>query len=186
MKNFLCCVIALCLLAGACKKNNPDADLPPVTQEGKNTAGCLINGQAFVAKSYGGGPLSAPIPALQGGFSFDSLYRLSINGQVNGQGVEVMLFLRGKKAALYQLNRNTLFYPQGDPLYLFSHATYRTVDSGTREVYITNARHTGQVTLTKADVQQGLSAGTFDFTAVSNQDSAKTVIITSGRFDRKR
>ena len=83
MKTLMYCLPILLLFSG-CKKETPEETLPPATQEGKNTAGCLINGQAFIAKSYGGGPLSAPIPAMEGGFSFDSLYQLSIYGQLNG------------------------------------------------------------------------------------------------------
>lgn len=186
MKILLTPLLFLALLTiGSCKKDDPQASLPPATQEGKNTAGCLINGQAFVAQSYGGDILSPPTPAMSGGFSFDSLYCLFIHGKYNGQGVEVMLFLRGERTGIYLLNRTTPYYPQSTPRYALSHATYRTVDSYTREVYVTDARHTGRVELTKGNIQQGLSAGTFSFTAVSNQDSIKTITITDGRFDRK-
>jgi hypothetical protein len=44
--------IAFVLMASGCKKNNnsnnsPIDQLPPATQIGANTFGCLINGQAF-------------------------------------------------------------------------------------------------------------------------------------------
>lgn len=180
-------ILALMVLlaAGACKKNDPAAGLPPATQEGKNTAGCLINGQAFVPKAYGGSPLNNPIPALEGGFYFDSLYYLSLNGQLNGQGVSVTLFLRRPGPRTFLLNRDTQFYPQGSPRLVLNHATY-SVEDNSHEVYVTNARHTGRVDLTKADKPSGLSAGTFSFLAVSNRDSTKTITIDNGRFDRKQ
>jgi hypothetical protein len=44
--------IAFVLMASGCKKNSnsnnsPVDQLPPATQTGANTFGCLINGQAF-------------------------------------------------------------------------------------------------------------------------------------------
>ena len=186
MKNYLLTCLALVLFAAGCKKNDPEASLPPATQEGKNTAGCLIDGKAFVAKSYGGGVLSAPLPAMEGGFSFVNSYRLSMRGNLNGDAVEVMLFFQGWQLGTYLLDKDTKYYPQGDPLVLLNHATFRYVDSSTKEEYGTDAQHTGQVVLTTADVRNGLSAGTFSFTAVSNQDPRKIITITNGRFDRKR
>ncbi len=178
-------VLLLAALAlAACEKDRPEASLPAATQEGKNTAGCLINGQPFVAQAYGGDILSPPIKAMEGGFYFDSLYYLTLNGKLNGQAISVTLFLRQPKVGTFLLNKNTRFYPQGSPLYVLNHATY-SVSDNSHEVYVTNARHTGQVVLTKANKATDLSAGTFSFTALSNQDSARTVTITSGRFDWK-
>ena len=177
--------VLVALAASSCKKEAPEARLPPATQEGKNTAGCLIDGQPFVAQSYGGGILSDPIPALQGGFSFVHSYRLSMHGKLNGEAVEVMLFFQGWQTGTYLLDKTTAYYPCGDPNVIFNHATFRYVDSSTHEELGTDAHHTGQVALTKADVPHGLSAGTFAFTAVSSQNPSKIVVITQGRFDRK-
>ena len=51
--------LLLCgLLYTACRKPNPDPPiteeekLPPATQEGKNTFGCLVDGKAWVPKWY--------------------------------------------------------------------------------------------------------------------------------------
>jgi len=182
---FMWCLALTLPFLGGCRKDAPEADLPPATQEGKNTAGCFIDGQPFVAQSYGGGILSASIPALDGGFSFINSYRLSISGKLNGEAVEVMLFFQGRQTGTYLLNQNTRYYPQGDPNVILNHATFRYVGSGIHEEWGTDAQHTGQVVLTKADVPNGLSAGTFAFTAVSSQNPGKTVVITQGRFDRK-
>ncbi len=180
-------VLLLAALAlAACKKDSPEASLPAATQEGKNTGGCLVNGQAFVAQAYGGDILSPPIKAIEGGFYFDSLYYLTLNGKFNDQAISVTLFLRQPKVGAVLLNRNTKFYPQIVALYALNHATYRVVKSGNNEVYGTDAQHTGQVQFTKVSKSSLTSAGTFSFTAVSNQDTTKTITITSGRFDRKQ
>ena len=80
MKQSSLFVLLLALAASACKKNDPEAGLPKATQEGRNTAGCLVNGERFVAAESGGSLLNNPTPALSGGFAFDSVYYVSLNG----------------------------------------------------------------------------------------------------------
>ena len=185
MKTYLLFSLVAVLLTAGCKKDSPEAGLPPATQEGKNTGGCLINGERFVAAEYPGNILSNPIPPLNGGFAFDSVYYVTLSGNYRGQRATIMLFLRKRVAGTYQLNQTTQYYPQGDPLRVFSHATFTITGSG-GEVYVTDAQHTGQVILTRADLSNGISAGTFDFTAASTFDRTKTVTVTSGRFDRQQ
>ncbi|GAA4351572.1 hypothetical protein GCM10023185_10330 [Hymenobacter saemangeumensis] len=182
MKQLLPALLVLTLLAG-CKKDDPEADLPPPTHAGLNTGGCLIDGKRFVAKTYGGNLLSSPIQGVNGGFYFDSLYYLTLNGGP-GEGT-VSLFLRRPSPRTYLLNQTTLYYPQGDPLYLLDHAMV-TYPGGRGEVYVTDAQHPGSVTLTHADIRTLISAGTFEFTAVSTFDPSKTVRVTKGRFDSKQ
>ena len=178
-------LLGILLALAGCAKDAPDAGLPAATQEGKNTGGCLINGERFVATGWGSSLLSSPIPPLDGGFSFDSVYLVNLNGQYKGQNATVMLFLQTDHIGTYLLNRNTQYWPQGNPLLMLSHATFNVANAG-GETYNTSAQHTGQVILTRADLRAGIGAGTFEFTAASTFDRTKTVTITSGRFDRKQ
>lgn len=182
MLRVLSSVFLLALALTACQKDDPTGRLPAPTQDGRDTAGCFVNGQAFVAHASGGGPLDTPLPALSGGFAFDSSYYVMMRGQLNGEGVQVLLFLQGRQPGTHLLNRTTPYYPQATPRYVLSHATYTLAHS--QEVYVTTARHTGEVVLTKAISARNSSAGTFSFQAVSTRDSTKIVTITSGRFDR--
>ena len=166
LKNYLFVVLAGLLLAA------------PLAQA-QRVGGTTIN------SAPGGGQLTNPFPALDGGFAFDSVYYVTLSGKYQGQRATVMLFLRTRVAGTYLLNRTTAYYPQGDPLRVFSHATF-TVSGSQGEVYVTNAQNTGRVVLTLADVARGISAGMFEFTAASTFDPSKTVTITSGRFDRQQ
>lgn len=186
MKPYLFLSLAAALLtASACKKDAPDAGLPPATQVGANTGGCLINGERFVAVQQGGSLFSNPIPALNGGFAFDSVYYVTLSGIYQGQRATVMLFLRASAVGTYQLNQTTQYYPQGSPKAVLNHATFAVSGSG-GETYVTNAQHTGNVTLTRMSEQAGIGSGTFEFTAASTFDPSKTVTITNGRFDRQQ
>src|SRR3977135_4034858 len=41
---FIFLFLVLCLSSIYCKKNNTEAQLPPITQDGKNTFGCKVDG----------------------------------------------------------------------------------------------------------------------------------------------
>ena len=184
MKYFVFYLPLLWVLASSCKKDDPEAELPAATQEGKNTGGCLINGERFVATGWGGSLLSNPIPALSGGFYEDSLYYLTLAGKTGRGNTHVYLFFRSQLSGTYFFNQNT---PSLDRAGLRNTLRYAACDfSDSNELYITDIQHTGQVVMTKADVINAISAGTFDFIAASQQDPTKTVTITSGRFDRKQ
>ena len=47
MRHLFMLSTALLLTACACTKNSKSPQLPPITQEGKNTFGCKINGEIF-------------------------------------------------------------------------------------------------------------------------------------------
>lgn len=185
MKQLVLLGLVASLALSACKKKDPEASLPAATQVGANTAGCLINGQAFVAAGWGGSLLTNPIPPLGGGFFYDSLYYLRINGLYNGHNSILSLFFRSQSLGIYQLNKNTPTLLQGglSPVVL-NHASL-SIDDG-NEIFITDEKHTGTTTLSVASRNTGISAGTFEFTAASQTDPSKTVTITNGRFDRKQ
>ncbi|MFD2718892.1 DUF6252 family protein [Hymenobacter monticola] len=182
-----CLLLALpaFLLAVGCKKDDPNDGLPPATQEGKNTGGCFVNGERFIATETPGNILTNPIPPLGGGFAFDSVYYVTLKGMYQGQRATLMLFLRRRITGTYQFNQNTPYFPQAVSSQVLNHATLTTAGSS-GETYGTSAQHTGQVVLTRMDYQAGISAGTFDFTAASTFDPSKTVTVTKGRFDRKQ
>ncbi len=185
METHLTVGLVVALLAACSKGAAPDVGLPPATQVGANTGGCLINGEQFVASGWGGSLFSNPTPPLSGGFAFDSVYRVELHGQYQGQRASLMLFVRNDQVGLHPLNKITQYWPQGDPLLIASHAAFSFVDAG-GDTYVTNAIHNGKVVLTRAEPAAKIGAGTFEFTAVSTSDPCKTITVTSGRFDRKQ
>ena len=184
MKNLFLTGLAIILFLPACKKKDPEASLPAATQVGANTGGCLINGQPFVAAKYGGGVLSNPIPALDYGFSFDSLYYLVMTGTYQGSRATITLFLRSRRVGKYLFDKTTPYYPMGSPRIVENSATF-AISNSNGETYVTDAQHTGQIELTRADTVNFIASGLFEFTAVSTLDPTKMVTITNGRFDRK-
>ena len=191
MKTYLLLALAAAsLTATSCKKDDPESSLPPATQEGKNTAGCLINGEQFVATGYGSG--LGKVEGVGGGFAFDSAYYLRLNGRFGNREGSLHLFLnafpRFKNRALvgkYALNKNTPYMPAALSDRCQSYATFFPNDNQ-REVFGTTADFVGNVQITYVNENNRIAAGTFEFTAVSNLDPSKTIRVTSGRFDRQQ
>ena len=87
MKKILTPFLAILLIAASCKKTKTESEspdqLPPITQTGANTFGCLINGNVWLPKGYDGrfvnsritidptyadGDLTIKVYRLEGGF----------------------------------------------------------------------------------------------------------------------
>ena len=193
MRTILLLSLAVTLLAASCKKDGPEAGLPTATHTGANTAGCLINGQPFVATGFGSGP--GKVAGLGGGFAYDSAYYLRLNGQLGGQDGSLHIYLRSipnyKTNSLiisYLLNEQSAYMPAASPKHCRNYGAFFPNDNS-GEVYITDDIHVGKVDFTHvnlADLSRPITAGTFEFTAVSTSDPSKVLRVTSGRFDRQQ
>ena len=189
MKRVIGLAMCIALALSGCKKNS-SSPLPEATNTGANTAGCYINGQPFVATGFGSGP--GRVQGLGGGFAYDSAYYLRMNGKFGDREGSLQIFLNSVPRKTNQgliktflLNQNTPVMPAALPNQCRSYAVFFPND-GSRELYVTNAQHTGKVTFSYVSISSGLAAGTFDFIAVSSIDPTKTLRVTDGRFDRKQ
>jgi len=177
MKYILIFLYSALLSAASCKKNNTQAEdqLPPITQTGARTFGCLVNGKVFIPKGGDG----------SGRSNFKAVYEL-FNGRPYLQ-LEAKYFINGS--------------PKGDIILfidsLFTTGTYpivtnkRMVNFGwevyspTCGVSITDSTtfKTGAINLTKVDVPNGIFSGTFN--CKIKPANCDTIYITDGRFDYK-
>ncbi|GAC1311176.1 MAG: hypothetical protein NVSMB24_29990 [Mucilaginibacter sp.] len=169
------------LLSASCKKHvvTPQdelAKLPPATQIGANTFGCLVNGAAFLpdGSNFSLGPIKqCNYIYTGGGYHFtvaasnknnSSLIKGIIMGTdslaiAEGQTLTFKTFASGNAVASYTLYTNTANINE----------------------YTTNNTVSGQLTITKLDSIKDFVSGTFYFTAVN--DKGEKVQVTDGRFD---
>ncbi len=166
------------LLAASCKKEpvNQLSLLPPATQNGANTLGCLVNGDAFVPKN--GGLFSGPPIKCQYGFS-EHGYIFSIGGGSEDKYGSI---------SSVAISTDSLSISEGETLPLtksftpgMAFADYAGGNSVSVSSYTTNAYAIGQLTITHLDSINLIVSGTFQFNAVDK--SGDTVRITNGRFD---
>lgn len=167
--------LALALLT-QCQKNDPDpvSALPPETQTGANTFGCLVNGQAWTPRGYNG------FSNYQ--VDFDPTYRGGELGlhtyRYNDAKTTFQSIIFGgdsiSHVAIYQLNilpHSATFEDTGRP------TGCKSYDSR----YGSYCR--GMLHVTRMDKSAGIISGTFNFTLA--QPGCDTIKVTQGRFDKK-
>ena len=168
--------LALVLLTqcSKCKDDPaPIAQLPPATQTGANTLGCLVNGQPWTPQGNSGSSNFSIVYDQALGASFDlQAYRYQ---QVPTDNYQNLIMdgsrLRGPKTYDLRdsLDTRVSWYNRLTGCYLNSR------DSGT---YCK-----GTLAITKLDLQAGIIAGTFSFTLA--KPGCDTVRVTDGRFDKR-
>ena len=176
MKQFLLLGISLILLCSSCKKNkpvNPIDQLPPETQTGANTFGCLIDGQLFLPK---GDPLSGPIKKAQYQFvngkqGFGISAKNSSSNLVKGVGIQGDSILI--KIGIYNL---TDFNIKG-----VLSGSYAEFQSGNINDFYTNTINRGQLVIKFFDTVNQVVSGTYWFDAKNR--NGQIIQIREGRFD---
>ena len=176
MKNILIIVTLRLLSAASCKKDKASEDqLPPATQTGANTFGCLVNGKVFVPKGYDG--TGRPNPHVQYDYDLNGQPYFSIETNLfvnsNSQGGVLLVFRNLNSTRYYSIN-NDLRFTVGWPQVL-SNCGGQTLD--------TTVKSRGGGTITKLDISNQIISGTFDFKYKTQ--ICDTVFVTDGRFDIK-
>ncbi|MBE7176094.1 MAG: hypothetical protein INR69_06805 [Mucilaginibacter polytrichastri] len=170
-------MVLFCL--GACKKdekNIPEIErLPPATQSGKYTAGCLVDGRALLPDkiaSVGTTGLKSEVVKTKIGWYFN-LSIVDSQNKPNTRALSIVakdIDLKEGRAYPLGIMANT----GADGVYLWS--------TGQNDyIYSTAINATGLLTITKLDPEKGVVAGTFYLDAV--RDDGKRVEIREGRFD---
>ena len=169
-------VLPVWVLLG-CHRNDPSPaeQLPPATQTGANTFGCLLNGQPWTP-SGNDGRANYRItydPEFVGGSLTIRVYRYI------GDTHKSQDFIIGgdniNRLATYSFNS-----PSPYTAYFFDTSKNSPCDS-----YYNNPGTTtkGQLNITRLDLTQGIISGTFAFTLY--QPGCDSVRVTQGRFDKK-
>ena len=173
-------VLALLGLA-QCQKNEsapskPDDQLPPATQTGANTFGCLLNGQPWTPSGndgranyrvsydpgYAGGSLTIRVYRYPD--SSSNYQNMIIGGDRIAQPGIYPFVLTGDRKAFFADHK---LAPPCDDFSEAPSLTYRT----------------GSITITRLDLQQGIISGTFNFKLA--KPGCDTVRVTQGRFDKR-
>ncbi len=173
-------LLTLTLILSCCNKKDDDptlppiAQLPPATQTGANTAGCLVNGQVLLPKGY----------SQTGNLSCNYINELDF-----GLNFAEIINDRSKIISVVSLNTNITNNLNVDiPLTVFaSNSKYGEFGilnpDFTQESYTTTATVVGNLRITYYSASNAIIAGTFWFDAV-NSNGVK-VEVREGRFDMK-
>ena len=162
-----------------CKDDVPPNDeLPAATQEGKNTFGCLVNGQVWTSDGRTGLTPNLVVAyesdPVRGGNINISAYRYTGGGN-NRQDIKLYAGPVFQNRT-FRLNSSAI---EGAGSF-FDDTRPRPCNE---LLYYDASYLKGSLTLTRLDERAGVIAGTFEFTIT--KPGCDTVRVTNGRFDWK-
>ncbi len=171
-------LLAIILLAPACKKNASGTYcnncLPPATDTGANTFGCLVNGKVFLPQKRIGSmsiPLQCNYQNVDGSIGFTLGGTDFINNTSVGLAVSE-IFIKGPSVFNYSI-----------PIAGNAYASYDCCDNNSiNPLYYTQIGSAGQLIFTRFDTLYQIASGTFWYDAVDTA-SRDTIHIRDGRFD---
>jgi hypothetical protein len=184
MKTLLCILLTASLLAASCKKSKPGKvlteleKLPPITQTGVNTFGCLVDGIAWLpngSKPQTGGPnIQVYVdPTFQGGAFY-------ITGNKYQGPYQTVAFGSSKCVNGGSFTSDSMFN---------SFDYKKTINGGTSIEFRTpenGVYRKGFFNISRYDLISGVFSGTFEVKLYKMDGSfGDTLRITNGRFDVK-
>jgi len=182
MKNTLLVPLLTALSLLACRQEPLPQDppfvpidytvLPPITQEGKNTFGCKVNGEVWVPRVE----LFVPWYDLAA-----SLHEKSGSGVGS---ISCRLLTENQDDFLQVVFGPTLF--QEGIYYAYPHeSTDAQMRIGSKGWYITDNKDSldNWVNLTLIDTARNIVSGEFQFTLYNTQNKNDKVVLSEGRFD---
>lgn len=177
----VCCWLGLLLTVSSCKKEEtPLERLPGATQEGKQTAGWLVEERAWVPKRSSistGSPVYGHWQKTKSGHSLGLSFRRFSIDEVWG----VTFFVSDiRQAGTFTLNKDPAIIT-GRKNTAYGQCYYEQ-PYPTRNNYYTGPDAPGQLIITRFDTINNIVSGTFEMTPREDGGGA-TVEVTHGRFD---
>jgi hypothetical protein len=160
-----------------------EPQLPPETQEGKNTFGCLINGKVWIP--YFGGTDIYNTQATKAGYSSYQNGTFSIratkypDNKINKDYQHLSIGIIGTPVQGQEyIFRNDDILQLGDLVidFLDTNKSNFCISMGNLSYF------KGKTTITKFDLRSRIAAGTFEF-MLKSKDCIDTLKVTQGRFD---
>ncbi len=185
MKNFklIMIIVACANIFAACKKDKTEptelSKLPAATQTGANTFGCLVNGKAYVAQNDCKYLCNSPFKVSYNS-DFGGIVGITgdwLNSKENiDKRIQILIDSTNHKL----MHSISIYNPHQGAGYIDSKLT----TCNQYDHYLDSAStHTGNVILTKYDLQNGIISGRFNFTLT--KPGCETITVTDGRFDKK-
>jgi len=168
-------LLSLLFISAKCRKDKDPIDqLPPETQTGANTFGCLVDGKVFLPK---GSPLAGPVKKAQYQL-VNGRQGFGVSGSYSDGNVSKLVGIIGDsiKVLIGTFNLTSLSPGKFRGGYSYMDLTIiRPIQ------YETNEINRGELTITKFDTINQIVSGRFWFDA--KNDNGQIVQVREGRFD---
>lgn len=189
MKNliFKTTLFLFALTFANCENNDPQEQLPPITQTGANTFGAIVDGNLFIPKtSYTFTPGSSERKGLRVlyGENFnntngDDKWIIKANNYKDSPETYIYIYIPTLKN---NKTSHIINVSDGSETSNLSNAhIYSLINLGNRQYRSFN--DSGNLEFSRLDIANGIYSGTFSV-KLKNKDDANDIIeITNGRFD---
>ena len=173
MRIIVIALIFFTMIGASCKKDKTEptelSKLPPATQTGAKTFGCLVNGKAYLPYK----DCSICTPPLQFYYDNTSGGQFGISAANFNQTISIGIdsCISAKKYVYYV-----------DPNHPIRFA-YRLNTYDALSVFDTLVIASGYLNMSRFDLTSGIFSGTFEFTL--SKQGHETINVTNGRFDAK-
>lgn len=194
MKNILIAFVFTLLASGCSKDDKLQAQqdqLPPITQIGANTAGCIINGEPLIPKNgeqqFGGSPAYGLTTGAGNNFhppiiADDYFYvRIANLRDTGGDGIYIHINDMSLGAGNYNIGQsNNEYYIDGPNNPQIIAHIYDGINLG--KTFLSSA-NSGTITITRFDYPNGIYSGVFSATLYNKDNPSEKIQVTDGRFD---
>ncbi|GAB3233296.1 hypothetical protein GCM10027346_21170 [Hymenobacter seoulensis] len=180
MKPYFIPLLSLLLTTG-CKKEKTELErLPSATQEGKNTAGFLLDVKAWIPEWNSSYSTNSPVDASWKKTKVGRTLRLGFSRLNDRERLDMDFFIPDvQKAGTYSFNQQAnLILGDLNP----SYAMYVIQRPVPLRAFYTGPSATGTLIISRFDTMAHIVAGTFNLT-VQEETSTETHQLTQGRFD---
>ncbi|QTD37418.1 hypothetical protein JL193_15195 [Polaribacter batillariae] len=170
-----------------CEKNDPEEQLPPITQTGANTFGAIVDGRAFTpADSFSTTPGTPKFKGLQVyvGNNFktsngDDKWTISTGNFKINPSIYLYIYI----PSLKDLSTNYIV-DSSDGLEDsdLSNAHIYCHINGNNNTYLSTV-NSGIIEFTRLDIANGIYSGTLSVKLKNKDDENDIIEITNGRFD---
>lgn len=150
----------------------PLEQLPPATQNGAQTFGCLVNGKTFIPPNLGKNSPRAFYQFVRGA------YTLGISAAIRTEAGLISISVNTLDTDLIQDSTTYMLKERASGNFF---GTYDIYDSTLIYEHTSRSDNPGSLAITNFDQENGIISGTFEFTAIG--DDGKSYKITEGRFD---
>ena len=168
--------------------SDPEDELPPITQTGANTFGCIIDGKVLIPKSKGSGSLLGPsyrIESLTAWFLNNGDNNLTITAfnAKDEEASDIYIYIYDlEEVGNYALGKSQLDESGNIYQLNYSHIAVLKPDSTkNKNFYYLSYDNSGSINISRYD--NDIISGTFSFRAVNENDLNDIIEITDGRFD---
>lgn len=172
-------LLCLFLVFTACSNDddappNPIDLLPPATQTGENTFGCLLDGEVFTPNAF-----SVPYNCF---YQYvDGEYYFYVSAKNKGKGITKGISIGTE--GLQIIKNNTYILKQRIEGNAFGFLYIGNSNTGEILEIYTSSIHTGELIITNLDLENNIVSGTFWFDVQDNEGEVHK--IREGRFDMK-